>query len=373
MPAVPSPSTMPPPYPETPPLPPWVGSGLVPSLGGLRAVAIASVLYAHLGLRNNLGHLGVTLFFVISGFLITLLMLRENERTQTLHLRDFYKRRTLRIVPALSFFLLVVFSLQCARLVYIAPKYWIAALTYTMCYVTMDSLHPEASWDIAHTWSLSVEEHFYLIWPLLFFACKPKSAYKILLVYLMMVPLLRFVVSQYFGQIIMVNDASLTEMGSIAVGCAAAYLVFGEVAPPVNAALRRFPGRLWIAGGALVALEMVLGSDTIKQGNNHFVSDFETVWGDPLSAVGFALILLGAVYGKNAASRLLNCRPVVFIGTISYSLYLWQQLFTRFGIFAHRTGVGGHWSVTLCLIFACSLFSYYLIEVPFLRVKNRKR
>lgn len=174
-----------------------VAKGTVTCLSGRRAVAITAGLFAHIGFRQNLGHLGVTLFFVISGFLITLLMLRENERTGTLNLFDFYRRRTLRIVPALSFFLLMVFLLQAAGRLFIAPKYWLAALTYTMCYVNGGNAHPETACNIAHTWSLSVEEHFYLLWPVLLLYAKPKTAYKTLLVYLLLVPLLRFIIARY--------------------------------------------------------------------------------------------------------------------------------------------------------------------------------
>ncbi len=98
-------------------------------------------------------------FFVISGFLITVLILRERERTGRLDIKAFYVRRILRIVPAYACLLLVVACLQAMGLARLAGSDWLAALTYTVNFLR----HP--AWEVGHAWSLSIEEHFYLAWP----------------------------------------------------------------------------------------------------------------------------------------------------------------------------------------------------------------
>ncbi len=147
----------------------------IPSLDGLRAVSIAFVLIAHLvftakfpflsgipdGWFENLGALGVRVFFVISGFLITNLLLSELEAKQTIHLPRFYFRRTLRIFVPYYFFLLVMIILQALGWIRLTSNDFLHAATYTMNY------YPEPSWQVGHAWSLSVEEQFYLLWPAL--------------------------------------------------------------------------------------------------------------------------------------------------------------------------------------------------------------
>src|SRR5262249_41266372 len=155
--------------------------GRIPSLDGLRAVAILLVIFAHSSfygddllalrmLRGRSGFLGVQIFFVLSGFLITTLMLREVHRTGRLHLGYFYLRRALRIVPVYAVYLAFVGLLQIAGTVNIRAIDWLTASTWTV------NLIPRSlPWTMSHFWSLCVEEHFYLLWPLLM-ALLPLSA-----------------------------------------------------------------------------------------------------------------------------------------------------------------------------------------------------
>ena len=135
----------------------------IPSLDGLRAISIILVLLAHLsgtrhfvksGVFEIYGNVGVRIFFVISGYLITLLLLKEHERTATISLRDFYIRRAYRILPAAYVFMLPVILWYARSLNRVTI---LAAVTYTSNYIHV------GNWILGHLWSLSVEEQFYLL------------------------------------------------------------------------------------------------------------------------------------------------------------------------------------------------------------------
>src|SRR4051812_33176028 len=139
----------------------------IPSLDGLRALSISLVLLAHFSYSAGFpihhspvldlyAHYGVRIFLVISGFLITSLLLREKERTGTIDLKQFYLRRAYRLLPAAYLYLVVITILFHESLTF---KYLVAAYMYLTSY----ALH--SPWVLMHLWSLSVEEQFYLLWP----------------------------------------------------------------------------------------------------------------------------------------------------------------------------------------------------------------
>ena len=116
------------------------------------------------------GRLGVQIFFVISGFLITSLLLREKESTGSISLKLFYARRTLRIFPAFYLFFITIAVLSYLRLIEL-PRYdLLHAATYTMNY------SGNGTWWMGHLWSLSVEEQFYFVWPSLMFLIGTRNA-----------------------------------------------------------------------------------------------------------------------------------------------------------------------------------------------------
>src|SRR5579872_915461 len=141
--------------------------GRIPSLDGLRAISIALVFLGHIVATRgapqalnpfiHVGNLGVKVFFVISGFLITTLLLKEYSRTGRVSLRGFYTRRTLRIFPAFYTYVGIIIILHLLGFVALRENDLIHAITYTMNYqVTRE-------WELNHLWSLAVEEQFYLL------------------------------------------------------------------------------------------------------------------------------------------------------------------------------------------------------------------
>ena len=157
-------------------------------------------------------------------------------------------------------------------------------------------------------------------------------------------------------------------------GCIMAYFAQGRVFPWFNEKIKTHPFVFFTMGSALVMGVYVLGVFPAKSGIVGLLQKLTVFLGDPCDALGFALIILAVVYASNSALfRLLNARPLVYIGILSYSVYLWQQLFLGEGAFAQRPGIWNHWTISLFLIAVCGLFSYYAIEVPFLRLKERKK
>ncbi|MGH9877071.1 MAG: acyltransferase family protein [Nitrososphaerales archaeon] len=201
-------------------------SGRIPCLDGLRAISITLVLILHLGIPYyvipsgifgyiSLGHLGVMIFFTISGYLITGLLLRELESDGRINLIRFYFRRTLRIFPPYYFLVLVyIIAIQAIGWIQLAPREAVHMLTYTSNY------YPERVWEASHFWSLAVEEQFYLLWPATLLLLGKRWGLWAALLLILLCPLLRTGFFHLFPE--MLSDIRYrTEMcaDSIAVGC----------------------------------------------------------------------------------------------------------------------------------------------------------
>ncbi len=135
----------------------------IPSLDGLRAISISLVVVGHWAelryhsdVAGAFANLGVRIFFIISGYLITTLLLKEHARTSTIELREFYVRRAYRILPAAMVFMLPVFVIFWRELS------WYHMAAAALYLANFDFSHP---WFLGHLWSLSVEEQFYFLWP----------------------------------------------------------------------------------------------------------------------------------------------------------------------------------------------------------------
>ena len=181
-------------------------NGRIPSLDGLRAMSIclvivghasatvavfshsASTLFAFIGA----GRLGVSVFFVISGFLITKLLAREQQAAQSIDLKAFYIRRMLRIFPAFYCYWLVVLALTLLGCIHVPRLDLVSSAVYIWNYVP----RKVDSWFLGHTWSLSLEEQFYLLWPFILFLSGPKRGKWIAFGIVVFAPFLR--VASYF-------------------------------------------------------------------------------------------------------------------------------------------------------------------------------
>lgn len=334
----------------------------LPSLDGLRALSILFVLLGHLNgtrgfLHLNLGigdyaHLGVVVFFVISGFLITRLMLSEHSKAGHVSLKLFYARRALRLLPAAYVFIACVCLLWAIGSVHLqATDIWHAA-TYTVNYL------PGRSWQIGHLWSLSVEEQFYLIWPCTFVILGPRRAGWVAAGVILFGPVARSG-AWLFLRGTPYRDLELFPMvaDSLATGCLLAKI--GGWLEEKSLYLELF--RPAYSAG-LVALILLIN----RYGGYTVVS----VFGTSVINVSLAVLIHRCVYlSHDWFGRFLNWKPIAFLGLLSYSLYLWQQLFLN----RNSTAWVCTFPQNLTLAVAAALGSYFLLERPLLKLRSRLR
>jgi peptidoglycan/LPS O-acetylase OafA/YrhL len=345
-------------------IPVWVAAGRVPCLDGLRAVSVTLVILVHLSHTpgclvgyhpyRQLAATGVDLFFVISGFLITLLLLREHDRVGRVSLRGFYARRALRILPAYLALLLFVTALDRVGAVSMGPGDWRGVLTYTV------NFESRPLWDIGHLWSLSVEEHFYLIWPIIFLGFGPRRSLLALVAALAAAPFLRVAMWKWtsLGDHFDLNFITPGRYEVIGYGCLLAFAArhpaswrIGRRAAPLAG-----PGLLLIVGLILVS-ELVLWPNW----------KYSLTIGRTVVAVSItAGLFLCLATPRSLAARALELRPVVLVGALSYSLYLWQQPFLK-----NSPAWWCQWPQCLVLAAAAAVACHLLVERPFLRLKAR--
>jgi peptidoglycan/LPS O-acetylase OafA/YrhL len=299
------------------------------------------------------GNIGVRLFFVISGFLITALLLREFDAHGAVSLKNFYIRRSLRILPAFVFYIVVI---QILATLHVIDSPWVDAkyaLTFTLNY------HDSRSWPLNHLWSLSVEEQFYLIWGILFVTLSPRSM-RVVVLALAIIPL--GIRSFYvLAHPVWVTETALARhfecvCDALAAGALLAIYFNRLEASP----LASFARSGWLLGMG-TALTALAASSYLANADAYYSV------GQTVANAGLAMVVWYSVAGNGGyVTRLLNWRPLVFLGLLSYSLYLWQELFLNPFVRSWYTTLP--WSIVFAFIAA--LASYRLVELPFLRARR---
>jgi peptidoglycan/LPS O-acetylase OafA/YrhL len=339
----------------------------IPSLDGLRGIAITLVLLGHLGgtrhflsantmaRAGDVGNLGVRLFFVISGFLITLLLLGEIDQRQHISLKAFYIRRVLRIFPAFYVFIASATLLAGIGFASLDRRDVIHAVTYTMNYHATYS----TNFSLHHLWSLAVEEQFYLLWPLTLAVLMAPRAERVLVAVVLAVPILRVAAYTFIPGYENIADTGFEGVcDALAIGCLLAM------------AMPRLIRLGWLNRlvlGPLFPVVFVAIFIANKQRNH---PKFFWLLCVPFMNTALALTVLRYVRAPSLPlGRLLNRQPLISIGVLSYSLYLWQQLF----LIQSRpvTSVFVIFPLNVLTAFACAALSYHLVETPFLRLKRR--
>lgn len=356
--------------------PTWLRQGKIPALDFLRAVAVLLVLTNHafqtagapdwLPLKLFAYHasFGVDIFFVISGFLITTLLLRELDADGSVNLKRFYLRRSLRILPAYLCLLVVIAIAQATGYFQLEVRDWWGALTYTSNFLF------RPSWELVHCWSLSVEEHFYLIWPFVLSIGGAKVGLRLCLNCIAICWVVRCSIA--FGLLkvlfpsspfwenqaqceLLAQTWTLTRLDTIAMGCLLALLSrlsSGRAFLDRAANAETVPRYL-----ALLAISLVL---TLS-------STYQLCIAYSLNAVCIALIVWGAVRARNSMRAVLENRLFSVIGVGSYSIYLWQQLFLH----PNHAGWAHQFPQNILLALCAAAASFWLIERPIVRWKQR--
>jgi peptidoglycan/LPS O-acetylase OafA/YrhL len=306
------------------------------------------------------GNAGVQVFFVLSGFLITLLLTREQQRNNSISLRNFYMRRTLRIVPLYTLFLILI------TVMHMTGEYVTTWTSLSFAYLYIYNFIPSESYTqvLGHIWSLAVEEHFYLVWPLIL------SATLLTRRRLLIVGVIVFIVTslillhlltgiEWLSQNFFVYRWSFIAGSNIALGCLSALLLceskragywkklFGHPMAPVIAL-------------ALYANSMYLGAEFVQLGIY-------------LRGVGLMLMIAWVfVNQRNILVRALNIPPLRYLGLISYGLYIYQGFFLSTGVYRHP---GQTWPPDpvqgFILLVIVAPLSFHFFEKPFLRLKSR--
>ena len=350
----------------------------IPCLDGLRALSVLLVIVLHALQRYSLTHhvpllfyvlgngsMGVFIFFVISGYLITTLLLREREKTSTISLKSFYVRRAFRILPPLYLYILFLCILWLTgHLPGMNRLELITALTFTRNYVPHVGL-----WALEHLWSLCIEEQFYLIWPALLVLSVVhrkgsdgrRIATRIAIGVILAEPFIR-VFSYRFLPAFHNPGAFHMQADGLMFGALGALQQGHERFEKLYRRATRWPRLI------PVLLFLVSGALGMK---------FENYWNMPIGITinGYLILMWMLWLVRNPLSisgRIFNQPAVAWIGRLSYSLYIWQTFFLHH-LNIEVLGRNGWWSTFpaswLCIL-AAAVCSYYLIEQPALRLRD---
>lgn len=344
------------------------------SLDGLRGVAIIFVLLYHFGVNHFLrpfhlmvyGRIGVDIFFVISGFLITTLLLKEKIRSGKISLKRFFIRRTLRIVPVVYLFLIVLTS------IYGFCHYRISGSEFITAFLFLKNMPFQTGPYTGHLWSLSIEMQFYLLFPLLL-AYNVEKYFITVLSIVVIIPWLA-VIGFYYPNLLFGN-AFLLGITKIAmflfwngpimllIGSLISILVFKGVIKVKSVQQRHYFSFI------LVILAILIHTPVFIFYIKYF-SEFLSAF---MVAYAIALILSAPDF----LAGILNSAILIRLGILSYSIYVWQQLFIGINnVQPWLHFLKGYpdslvFILKFPVVFLISMMSYHFFEKIFLTLKRK--
>ncbi|TGB36433.1 acyltransferase family protein [Mycolicibacterium peregrinum] len=356
----------------------------IPALDGIRAIAVALVLAGHGGVPGVAGgFIGVDVFFVLSGFLITSLLLDEFRRTERIDLKGFWIRRAKRLLPAMVLMTLAVViarplfpseAVTSLREDAVGAFFWMANWVFVAADTDYFSQGATPS-PLQHTWSLAVEEQYYLLWPLLVLAAallvrrRSTGAVRVVVFVLAVLGVVGSAVAAILlsgdaGELNRVYFGTDTRAQALLIGAAAAALLVRDwSALTVSGTLIRTRWRRWVAwtlpviGIAVLALAAHLATGSADEFHHGLLI---------VVAVGAVLVVAPVALDQDGyVARALAWFPLVTLGVISYGVYLWHwPIFLILN--GERTGLSG-WSLLAlrCAVtIAVSWVSWWAIEQP---------
>ncbi len=348
----------------------------IPSLDGLRALSIFLVVALHTVQRVSEhrhvgwgwyalfnGSSGVFIFFEISGFLITTLLLNEHAKRGSVSLRGFYLRRAFRILPPLYVYIGTVVVLGLLGRLALDRRDLLSSLFFFHNYIQHSPM-----WSLEHLWSISVEEQFYLIWPFLFVFCLRRpglagrhAASAVPLLILILSPFARVLLGHSGNPMLHRIGVNYFNFDFLMFGCLVALLQ----GTSRFEATYRAATHVWWLPPAVMALCSVLAA--------RYENYFNLPVGYTINGAATAMFLLWCTRNPDTAvGRALNWGPVARIGVLSYSIYLWQTLFLHHlngPVFAPLTWLT-KFPLSWAGFFLAALFSYEVVEQPSLRLRG---
>jgi len=308
--------------------------GYVPALDGIRAVAIGLVVAFHATGWPYGGPYGVDLFFVLSGFLITTMLMEERDRDRRFNLRRFYAGRARRLFPAVAVMLAAYLLYGAVRGANLLPHVADYGLYYGNIYFVAS--HYNDPTGLSHLWSLAEEEQFYLVWPCLLLLFERSRRPLVWMLGLVVAAASwRFWMIAHGASMNRLYRAPDTHAEGLLLGCALAFVKRAG-----------YRGKEWHGklGVALLAPAAILGIWKVLL---------------PVVEAGSALMLLAAT-AETELARMLSVRPLVWLGKRSYSLYVWHfPILWAFGHYGALPCVAG--------AVAVAALSYRYVEQPFRR------
>ena len=344
------------------------GQSRITALDGWRGVSILLVICGHLveyrwrgspqaftsQLADVFATLGVCIFFVISGLIITKLALREHDISTRFSASNFYIRRLIRIVPPLYVYLLFVLLLTASGSI-TQNNYQTLKAAAFVCNLPQSA----CGWFAGHSWSLAYEEQFYLLFPFLFILLGRHMRVVISFLFLILVgvPLMRYAL--HLGQPwFMIAHATFYF----------SFICAGSLVASYSDAMKRLcssRNAMLISCAAVLLLGATLALDLVAHANPAWgrLSRAQALLIPALQPLCVAWLVGASVYARGWSQRVLNAGPLQFAGMISYSLYLWQQVFTS----DPSNYRGAHWLLFYPLLIVCAGLSYYFVEQPCVR------
>ena len=308
------------------------------------------------------GGLGVRFFFVISGFVIARLLLQEQAAFGTIDRLEFYKRRIVRLVPALYVFVLtstIIFML-------IGKNEGLACIAGSLTFSV--GLFLNCGWDLAHLWSLTNEEAFYLIFPSVLLLVRPRytaASFIFLLLACAILRVIDYLGSEEFPPLLLSFNRTLYSFDQMAAGVLLA--VGSEKYPDINR-------RIFCWYPSLVRFISFLLIIGIQELSQHGLLGFICVpLGTTLQAFAFTTLMGSSIFcHRGLLYQLLTLPFLVRIGVLSYSLYLWQQLFFVPGKMNTDTlSVLTHFPLNVVCMAFLAWISYTFVEIPFKHFADR--
>jgi peptidoglycan/LPS O-acetylase OafA/YrhL len=350
-------------------VPEALNKSYIPELNGLRGIAIITVLLSHIFIDTPLstfalGNVGVEIFFVLSGFLITTLLFKEKIKNGHISLKKFYIRRFLRIVPVAYLFLIVLLVLNYFFNLKLSYSSFIASAFYVKNF----HLHYTSNWFNGHFWTLSVEEQFYIIFPIIL-VYNFKNYVRLIFIIIFSIPLLQYLgfhnvgvfYSNYLIHKITFLLINLLENGttSILIGSLLSILMFKEIVPVRKIKIGYYLSFIFLF--VAIVFRIICGG---------------IIQSAYITSLIFSLMIALIIYltltnANDFLGKLLKNKWLIHLGILSYSIYIWQQIFLYKQPWEHAFKYSNSLLFNLPALFIVSYLSYNFFELPFLKFKER--